>query len=69
VTEAEMTVRGKKVRHLDEEDARARVDRTDQIPNFPDEATEREWWRKNTVSEKFWREAQPLSDDELPPVR
>jgi hypothetical protein len=69
MTEAKMFVRGREVRFLDEEDSRARVDRADQIPHFPDEAAERAWWAEHTLSEEFWRNAEPVPDNELPPVR
>ena len=68
MTEAKMIVGGKEVRFLDE-DARARIDRADQIPHFPDEAAERAWWGEHTLSEEFWRNAEPVPDHELPPVR
>ena len=69
MTEAKMIVGSKEVRFLDEEDARARIDRADQIPDFPDEAAERAWWGEHTLSEQFWRNAEPIPESELPPVR
>jgi len=64
-----MVVRGKKVHFLAGEDERAQVDRPDQIPQFPDEATERAWWGEHTLSEEFWRNAERVPDDKLPPTR
>jgi len=69
MTEATMIVRGKKVHFLAEEDARVPVDRPDQIPQFPDETTERAWWGEHTLSEEFWRNAERVPDDKLPPAR
>jgi len=69
MTEATMIVRGKEVRFLDDEDPRARVDRVDQIPQFPDEAAEQAWWSEHTLSEEFWRNAEPVPESDLPPTR
>lgn len=69
MTEATMIVGDHDVHFLDEEDPRARVDRVDQIPHFPDEAAERVWWSEHTLSEEFWRNADPVPDSELPPTR
>jgi hypothetical protein len=69
MTEAKMVVRGKEVRFLDDEDHRARIDRAGHIPHFPDEAAERAWWGEHTLSEEFWKNAEPVSDDDLPPAR
>jgi hypothetical protein len=45
------------------------IDRQDQIPSFPDEAAERAWWAEHTLSEEFWRNAEPVPDDQLPARR
>jgi hypothetical protein len=64
-----MTVKGKQVRYLDEDDPRAAVDRADQIPSFASEADEAAWWDEHHLSEKFWRTAERVPAGELPPVR
>ena len=69
MTEATVVVRGKEIRFLAEEDDRAQIDRPDQFPRFPDEAAERAWWGEHTLSEEFWRDAERVPDDKLPPVR
>jgi hypothetical protein len=69
MSEERMTVRGKQVRYIHEDDYRAPVDRAGQNPDFEGEADEAAWWNEHRLSEEFWRNAEPAPEDELPPVR
>jgi hypothetical protein len=69
MSEERMTVRGKQVLYIHEEDYRAPVDRAAQSPDFSDEADEAAWWNEHRLSEEFWRNAEPLPADESLPVR
>jgi hypothetical protein len=69
MSEAKMTVRGKQVSYIRENDDRIRIDSADQIPDFETEAEEQAFWETHALSARFWREAEPAPEDRLPPVR
>ena len=49
-----------------DEDDRTEVDRSEEIPNFVTDEEELEFWRTHTFSEKFWRQAKPISEEGCP---
>src|SRR5215208_7556304 len=45
------------------------INSPEEIPEFANEEEEHRFWGTHSLSEEFWENAEPITDDELPPPR